>query len=178
MMSTTNLTVEHLRDLKRGRITAVSAGGWLVKIFGPNVTVPAQDSAGKCIDDLAALLQAAYQIAGTPINSGIGSLARVRASLPEPLLAELVEVLRSAQRIADQQWNRASRDAYQCLELAWRNTSMHVPYTLLVAALRTALPPATTLCDFNNEANVHTIHALFESAIAALERSAAATHVA
>ena len=55
---------------------------------------------------------------------------------------------------------------------------MHVPYTLLVAALRAALPPATTLCDFNNEANVHTIHALFDSAIAALEHGAAATHVA
>jgi hypothetical protein len=178
MTSAINLTVEHIQDLKRARITAVSSGGWLVKICGPNVTVPEQDSAGKSIDDLAALLQAAYRTAGTPINCGIGSLGRVRASLPETLVSDLVAVLRSAQRIADEQWNRASRDVYRCLELAWRNTAMHVPHTLLIAAVRAALPPATTLCDFNSNANVHTIHALFDTAIAALKHGAATTHVA
>lgn len=69
MTSLTQLTVEHADDLKRGRTTAVSSGGWCVKISGPNVIVPVQDSAGKSMDDLATLLQAAYQMAGTRINS-------------------------------------------------------------------------------------------------------------
>ncbi|OBJ10874.1 hypothetical protein [Mycobacterium sp. 1465703.0] len=177
-MMTTNITVEHAEDLKRGHVTTVSSGGWCVTISGPNVTVPGQDSAGKSIEDLAALLQAAYRMAATPINSGIGLLARVRTSLSEPLMADLVAVLRAAQRLAAQQWNRASRDVYRCLALAWRNTGMAVPYTLLVAALRAGLPPSTTLCDFNSDANLHSVHALFEIAIARLTNGAAAVHVA
>lgn len=176
--STTNLMVERIDDLKGGHITAVSSGGWRVEIRGPNVTVPAQDSAGKSIDDLAELLRAAYTMAGTPINSGIGSLARVRASLPEPLVVDLVDVLTTAQKIADRHWNRASRDVYQCLGAAWRQTGMTVPHTLLVAALRTALPAATTLCDFNIAADPATVHALFDSAITALQHGAATAHVA
>lgn len=178
MTSLTQLTVEHAEDLRRGRITVVSLGGWSVKIAGPNVTVPVQDSARKSTDDLAALLQAAYQVAGTPINNGIGSWARVRDALPERLVADLIAVLRAAQRTADAQWNRASCDVYRCLGLAWRDADMRVPHTLLVAAMRAGLPPATTVCDFNSTANLHTVHALFDAAIATVQPGAATTHVA
>ncbi|WAJ48029.1 hypothetical protein OK015_28695 (plasmid) [Mycobacterium sp. Aquia_216] len=178
MTSLTQLTVEHADDLKRGRTTAVSSGGWCVKISGPNVIVPVQDSAGKSMDDLATLLQAAYQMAGTRINSGIGSWARVRDALPERLVDDLVAVLRAAQRTADAHWNRASCDVYRCLGLAWRDADMRVPHTLLVAAMRAGLPPETTVCDFNSTANLHTVHALFDAAIATVQQGAATTHVA
>lgn len=177
-MMTTNVTVEHAEDLKRERVTTVSSGGWCVRISGPNVTVPVQDSAGKPIEDLASLLQTAYRMAGTPINSGIGSLARVRASLSEPLLADLVAVLRAAQRLAasngtghhatsiDASHWRGATPAWRCRTPFWSRP------------LRAGLPPSTTLCDFNSDANVHSVHALFEIAIARLTNSGAAVHVA
>ncbi|EFG78439.1 hypothetical protein HMPREF0591_1646 [Mycobacterium parascrofulaceum ATCC BAA-614] len=40
--------------------------------------MPSQDSAGKSLDDLAGLLIAAYTMAGTAINHGVGSLTHLR----------------------------------------------------------------------------------------------------
>ncbi|EFG78440.1 hypothetical protein HMPREF0591_1647 [Mycobacterium parascrofulaceum ATCC BAA-614] len=94
-------------------------------------------------------------------------------------MASLVDVLTAAAKIADRHWNRASRatstTASGNVAPCGHGGAVH----LLVAALRcAALPPATMLCDFNNEANPLSVRALFDGAIAALKHGVTTGHVA
>jgi hypothetical protein len=160
-----DIGVEYVHHIKRGALTRLTWGGWAVDIDGPNVTVPLQDSAGKTTADLATLLGAAYKMIDTPIARGRGPLTASRTNLPEPMIGEIVAVLRSAQTFADTHWHRRSFDIYQCLGAAWEDAEASLPHELLIATLRAALPANTTLADYNHHATTTTIHALFNDAI-------------
>jgi hypothetical protein len=157
--------VEHVQHPKRGQVRRLTFHGWLVDIDGTNVTVPEQHSAGKTVADLATLLGAAYKMINTPITRSADAEPRIRDVLPAPIVGELIHVLQAAQAIADERWHRSTFDIYQCTRLAWQNAGMMLPHTLLITTLRAALPPATTLADYNHAAVARTIHALFDDAI-------------
>ena len=109
--------------------------------------------------------RAAYKMINTPITRSADAQPRIRAVLPAPIVGELIHVLRAAQAIADERWHRSTFDIYRCTRLAWQNAGMMLPHTLLITTLRAALPPATTLADYNHAARTRTIHALFDDAI-------------
>lgn len=162
--------IEHVHHPKHGQIRRLTFNGWLVDVDGTNATVPEQHSAGKTVADLATLLGAAYKMMNTPITRSADAEPRLRAVLPAPIVGELIRVLRAAQAIADERWHRSTFDIYQCTRLAWQNAGMMLPHTLLITSLRAALPPATTLADYNHAATARTIHALFDDAISIWRR--------
>jgi hypothetical protein len=159
------IAIEHVHHTKRGEITRLAWKGWMVDIDGVSVTVPLQDTAGKTIADLGTLLGAAYRMVNIPIARGPAPLARIRADLPAVKVREVVDVLRAAQAIAENDCHRRTFDIYGCISRAWRNADMPVPHTLLIATLRAALPPATTLADYTHQATLRGIQALFDQAI-------------
>ena len=157
--------IEHVHHIKRGQVTRLTWNGWMVDIDGVSVTVPVQETAGKTIADLGTLLGAAYRMVDIPIARGIAPLTRIRSHLPAPTVRELVDVLRAAQEIAENDWHRHRFDIYRCISRAWHDADMPVPHTLLIMTLRAALPPATTLADYDHQATPRAIHALFDHAI-------------
>ena len=156
--------IEHVHHIKRGQVTRLTWNGWMVDIDGVSVTVPVQETAGKAIADLGTLLGAAYRMVDIPIARGIAPLTRIRSHLPAhgPRARR-----RPACRPGDRQndWHRHRFDIYRCISRAWHDADMPVPHTLLIMTLRAALPPATTLADYNHQATPRAIHALFDHAI-------------
>lgn len=163
----TGIEVDHAHHPKRGQITRLSWHGWQVDIDGLSVSVPLQDSTGRTTTDLATLLQAAYRMLNIAVPRPPDLAAMVRAGLPKPMAEDLASTLRSAQQIADSHWHRRSFDIYACTSQAWHESGMKLPYALLMATLRAALPqPGSSLADFNDTATASAIHALYEGAIA------------
>ncbi len=66
-------------------------------------------------------------------------------------LASAVEVLESAARIANRTWHPTRRDIYQCLTVAWQRQGMHVPYVLLLRAVRAVVPHGATALGYNDQ---------------------------
>jgi hypothetical protein len=162
----TGIDVHHAQHPKRGQVTRLCWQGWQVDIDGLSVSVPPQDTTGT-IDDLATLLGAAYRMLDIPIIRRPHPLTVLRAAPPEPLAAELVAILSAAQHIADRRWDRRASDVYACTSQAWQDAGMTVPYALLLATLRAALPQAaSSLAGYEYVPNAQPLHTLYDRAIA------------
>ncbi|GFG83161.1 MULTISPECIES: hypothetical protein [Mycobacterium] len=150
---------EESPDDRRGGRVVVEFAGWTVHIAGALVTVAPQDLSGKSIQDLRFCLEAAYDVAGI----------RVDAVAPQwsPHISEaVISALLGGRREAHRHWRRRSYGIYQCISAAWGQSGMDVPYTLLIRALRAALPPGTTLTGFNDDAtDCAQVVALFSHAV-------------
>lgn len=142
-----------------GDLVVVEFAGWTVHVCGVLITVPGQSMTGKAIQDLRVCLDAAHQMAGVRIDS---AAPQWDASIAEAVLS----TLRAARRHAQRCWRRKSHDIYHCTSAAWQQSGMGVPYTLLIRALRAALPAQMTLMDFNDDADCAQIVALYGRAIA------------
>jgi hypothetical protein len=168
-MATTSLpglAEEPTHHPARGQITRLSWRGWHVHLDGESVRVPVQDGDGKSIDDLDDLLTAAYRMLNIPIARRPSTLAALRAGLPAPLTGRVVQILRAAQRLADNRWGSRSSGVYDCTHQAWQDAGMGVPYTLLVTALRAALPqPGASLADYHHTATAAALHTLYDHAV-------------
>jgi hypothetical protein len=159
------IDVQHVEHPKRGQLTRLTWHGWQVDFDALSVTVPPQQNPART-GDLDTLLRAAYRMLDIAVVHQRRPLTAVRAELPEPLAAELVAVLRAAQRIVDRRWDRRSTDVYAATSQAWQDADMTVPYALLVATLREALPPtATNLADYEHAASPQALYALYDGAI-------------
>lgn len=162
----TGIAIDHAHHPKRGQITRLSWHGWQVDLDGLSVSVPQQDSTGTTTTDLAILLQAAYRMLNIAVPRPPDLAAMVRGGLPKPMADDLVSTFRAAQHIADVHWHRRSFDIYACTSQAWHDSGMKLPYALLIATLRSALPqPGSSLADFNDTATASAIHTLYEHAI-------------
>lgn len=145
----------------------VQLDGWLVNIAGPYVTVPRQDSTGKTSASLARCLAIAHNLAG------ITTLGPADTVVRSPRLgAALIDTMNGAQEIARKYWSPRSRDVYGSVRDAWQAHGMVVPYTLLIAAVRAALPPDTTLIDYNDRADQTQIDELFSRAVELFDAAA------
>jgi hypothetical protein len=91
------IDVQHVEHPKRGRLTRLTWHGWQVDVDALNVTVPPQQNPART-GDLDTLLRVAYRMLDVAIARQRRPLAVLRAELPEPLIAEIVDVLRAAQR--------------------------------------------------------------------------------
>lgn len=141
------ITSEH--DPITGRETIqVHLAGWRVNVAGSYVTVPHQDSTGKSTAALAECLVAAHRLAGTTILGPADTTIR-----SAQLAAAVIDTLTAAGDIAAQHWSPLGLDIYRCIRDAWQDRGMTAPYTLLVAAVRAALPADTTLLDYNDHAD-------------------------
>jgi hypothetical protein len=160
------IAVATVHHPKRGQVTRLNWRGWQVDLDGLSVSVPAQHSAEAQLDDLAGLLNAAYRMLGIAVLPRTQSLFGLRATLPEVLSADVVTILRAAQRIAEQSWNRRSFDVYACTSQAWQDAGAPVPYTLLLDTLRAALPPdRASLTEYNDTSGDLAMQTLYDQAI-------------
>jgi hypothetical protein len=162
----TGIKVNHAHHPKHGQITRLSWRGWQVDLDGLSVCVPLQDSTGTSIDDLATLLCAAYRMLRIPVVRRPSALAVLRRGLPTTLAAEVAQILRAAQAVADKHWDRRPFDIYACTKQSWQDAGMSVPYAALVTTLRAALPqPGSSLAEHNHTATAAAIHTLYDHAI-------------
>lgn len=160
-----DIDVQHVEHPKRGQVTRLTWRGWQVDMDALSVTVPPQQTTART-DDLDTLLRAAYRMLDIAVVRPRRPLTALRVALPEPLAADLVAVLRAAQRIVDRRWDRRSTDVYAATSQAWQDAGMTVPHALLVATLRAALPPAaTSLADYEHAAGAQALHTLYDHAI-------------
>lgn len=147
----------------------VHLAGWRVDVTASYVTVPRQDSAGKSTAALAECLAAAHRLAGITTLGPADTMIR-----SAQLDAAVIDTLTAAGEIAAQHWSPLGLDIYRCIRDAWQVRGMTAPYTLLIAAVRAALPVDTTLLDYNDHAERAEIIELLSRATRQL--SAAAAH--
>lgn len=136
------------RDPISGRETIqVHLAGWRVNVAGSYVTVPHQDSTAKSTAALAECLAAAHRLAGiTTVGPADTTIRSAK------LAAAVIDTLTAARDIAAQHWSPLGLDMYRCIRDAWQDRGMTAPYTLLIAAVRAALPADSTLLDYNDHA--------------------------
>jgi hypothetical protein len=142
--------------------TRCGGAGWTVIISREAVTVPIQSVIGKTSDGLRDCLAAAYDFAGIELTARVPGVATVS-------LSAVARTLSLGGHVAKRRWRRKGYDIYSCTGAAWRANGMVVPYVSLVEALRVALPPATTLIEYNDRATgSEQIHRLYTRAIGKL----------
>lgn len=162
----TGLTVAHLPRTKGGDLTRLSWRGWHVDLDEHRVTVPVQPIAGKNIDDLDLLLGAGYRMLNITTPARLSPLPQLRDRLPDAMIAQIVAVLQSAQRLADTDCRREAFDVYDCTSRASRDAGMSVPYAPLIRSLRAALPPGMgNLAAYDRCARSTDVHDLYTEAI-------------
>lgn len=165
-----------------GAVTRVRYRGWIVDVDrAGTITVPRQTVTGAA-EDLAVCLDAARTISAKNAADAKAAAAAARAAkaaaapqaaphvvaaVPDrrPQVRPLVQVLQAARDIADQHWHPRRNDIYACTKKAWLDHEMSVPFAWLQRALREALPPNTTLTDYNDNSDHARAVGLFDSAI-------------
>ncbi|ORA24158.1 hypothetical protein [Mycobacterium aquaticum] len=169
-----------VRSFNSGAVTRVRYRGWIVDVDrAGTITVPRQ-TVTSAAEDLAVCLDAARTIsaknaadtkaaaeAARAAAAAAEPAAHIVAAVPDrrPQLRPLVQVLQAACAIADQHWHRGRNDIYTCTKQAWLDHEMSVPFAWLLRALREALPPNTTLTDYNDQADHAGAVGLFDTAI-------------
>jgi hypothetical protein len=162
----TGVVVAHVPSVKGGELTRLSWRGWHIDLDGQRVTVPAQLIADKSMEDLDLLLGAGYRMLNIATAPRLSPLPQLRDRLPDVMVAQIVAILRSAQRIADIDCRRRAFDIYNCTRRAWQDAGMSVPYALLLRSLRAALPPGVgTLAAYDRWARATAVHDLYTAAI-------------
>ncbi len=165
-----------VRSFNSGAVTRVRYRGWIIDVDRTGtVTVPRQTVTSPA-EDFAVCLDAARTIsaknaadtkAARAAEAAAKPAAHVVAAVPDrrPQVRPLVQVLQAARAIADQHWHRGRNDIYACTKQAWLDHEMSVPFAWLLRALREALPPNTTLTDYNDKADPAGAVGLFDTAI-------------
>ncbi|OBB14674.1 hypothetical protein A5731_12990 [Mycolicibacterium conceptionense] len=171
-----------VRPFNSGAVTRVRYRGWIVDVDrAGNITVPRQTVTGAA-EDLAACLDAARTISAKNVADAKTAAAATRAAkaaatpqaappivaaVPDrrPQARPLIQVLQAARDIADQHWHPRRNDIYTCTKKAWLDHEMSVPFAWLQRALREALPPNTTLTDYNDNSDHARAVSLFDAAI-------------
>jgi hypothetical protein len=162
-----------VRPYNDGTVTRLRYRGWILDVDSAGViTAPRQTVAG-AVDDLAVCLDAAHAISATNKAAARAATAKPQPA-PEPIsttpdrrprLRPLVQVLRAGRELADRGWHPSRNDIYACTKQAWLDHDMSVPFAWLQRALREALPPDTTLTEYNDCADHATAVDLYDTAI-------------
>lgn len=171
-----------VRPFSSGAVTRVRYRGWIVDVDrAGNITVPRQTVTGAA-EDLAVCLDAARTISAKNAADAKAAAAAARAAkaaaapkpappivaaVPDrrPQARPLIQVLQAARDIADQHWHPRRNDIYTCTKQAWLDHEMSIPFAWLQRALREALPPNTTLTDYNDNSDHSRAVGLFDTAI-------------
>lgn len=166
-----------------GTITRVRFRGWIVDVdAGGKLTLPRQGVANIDLDDLRTCMVAAQSLAATKkaaVSQARRALAAAKLTAPaelatttpdrRPPVTPLVQVLRAARDIAATSWQPRRNDIYTCAKKAWADNNMQIPFAWLTRALRNALPPDTSLTEFNDSAEtIDAVTGLYDRAIQAL----------
>lgn len=142
--------------------------------------MPDQSAANKTVADLNTLLATAYARAGMPIHHGYSAdpahwCAHSATTSRSEMRDDAIAALRASRSIAQQLWSPRKFSVYACADHGWRQTEMRAPYAVIMASLRAALPPLTTLGYYNDHAPTRrAIPDLFVDAIKHLVGSSAA----
>lgn len=170
-----------VRPYNDGTVTRLRYRGWILDVDSAGaITAPRQTVAG-AVDDLAVCLDAARTIAEINKAATHAAAAATPQPAPEPIAATpdrqpqtrpLFQVLRAARELAEQGWHPSRNDIYACTKQAWLNHDMGVPFAWLQRALREALPPNTTLTEYNDHADHAAAVGLFDKAIRSLTTAA------
>lgn len=173
MNTQSNTDSVDVRPYSDGTVTRLRYRGWILDVDSAGViTAPRQTVAG-AVDDLAVCLDAAHTIAATNKAAARAAAAKPQPA-PEPIAATpdrqprlrpLVQVLQAAREHADRGWHPGRNDIYACTKQAWLDHEMSVPFAWLQRALREALPPDTTLTEYNDRADHATAVDLYDTAI-------------
>jgi len=165
-----------------GAVTRLRYRGWIVDVDrAGTITLPRQTVTGAA-EDLAVCLDAARTISAKNVADAKTTAAAARAAkaaaapqaashlvaaVPDrrPQARPLIQVLQAARDIADQHWHPRRNDIYTCTKQAWLDHEMSVPFAWLQRALREALPPNTTLTDYNDNSDHARAVGLFDTAI-------------
>ncbi|WP_396899525.1 hypothetical protein [Mycolicibacterium sp.] len=179
---TTETNGVDVRPFNSGAVTRVRYRGWIVDVDkAGSITVPRQTVTSPA-EDLAVCLDAARTISAKNAADAKATAAAERAAkaaaapkpapqtiaaIPDrrPQVRPLVQVLQAARDIADHHWHPRRNDIYTCTKQAWLDHDMSVPFAWLQRALREALPPNTTLTDYNDNTDHAGAIGLFDTAI-------------
>ncbi|OBB94621.1 hypothetical protein A5779_19490 [Mycolicibacterium peregrinum] len=170
-----------MRSFNGDAVTRVRYRGWIVDVDKAGaVAMPRQTVTGAAAD-LAVCLDAARTISAKNVADAKAAAAAARsakaaapspaphiiAAVPDrrPQIRPLIQVLRAARDIADHHWHPRRNDIYACTKQAWIDHEMSVPFAWLQRALREALPPDTTLTDYNDNSDHAGAVGLFDTAI-------------
>jgi hypothetical protein len=163
-----------VRPYNDGTVTRLRYRGWILDVDSAgSITAPRQTVAG-VVDDLAVCLDAAHTIAATNKAAARTAAAAAKPHAPEsiaatpdrrPRLRPLVQVLQAARELAKHNWHPSRNDIYACTKQAWIDHEMSVPFAWLLRALREALPPNTTLTEYNDRSNHATAIGLYDTVI-------------
>lgn len=166
-----------------GTTTRVRFRGWIIDVDADGkLTLPRQGLATVDLDDLRTCMAAAESLSATKKATVAQTRRALAAAKPQappelatttpdrrPPVTPLVQVLRTARDIAATSWQPRSNDIYTCAKKAWADNNMQIPFAWLTRALRNALPPDTSLTEFNDTAeSIHAVTGLYDRAIQAL----------
>ncbi|MFV8176545.1 hypothetical protein ACNQRF_35540 [Mycolicibacterium peregrinum] len=163
-------------------MTRVRYRGWIVDVDRAGAIVLPRQTVTGAAEDLVACLDAARTISAKTAAEAKAAAAAARAdkaaaapapaphlvaAVPDrrPQLRPLIQVLQAARDIADQHWHPRRNDIYTCTKQAWLDHEMSIPFAWLQRALREALPPNTTLTDYNDNSDHAGAVGLFDTAI-------------
>lgn len=173
MNTQSNANGVNVRPYNDGTVTRLRYRGWILDVDNAGaITAPRQTITG-AVDDLAVCLDAAHTIAATN-KAAARAAADKPQPAPEPIAATpdrrprlrpLVQVLLDARELADRAWHPSRNDIYACTKQAWLDHEMSVPFAWLQRALREALPPDTTLTEYNDRIDHTAAVGLYDTAI-------------
>lgn len=154
------------RAVKAQQPARVRRHGWQVDVdlHTRAVTVPLQDTSGLSAHGLADCLDEAYLMVGIVTRHGTRLRNAAVVGRREPARTELLEVLESGREIAARVGRRI--DVFTCAHSAWQPHSAAIPFALVTAALRGALPEATTLVGYSRQCLDGQLSDLFDRAAA------------
>lgn len=170
-----------VRSFNGDAVTRVRYRGWIVDVDKAGAIVMPRQTITGAAEDLAACLDSARTISAKNVADAKAALAaraakavavptpapHIVAAVPDrrPQALPLIQVLNAARDIADQHWHPRRNDIYTCTKQAWLDQEMSVPFAWLQRALREALPPNTTLTDYNDNSDHARAVGLFDTAI-------------
>jgi len=159
-------TTRATRTVKDQQLTNVRLHGWRVEVnlHTRAVSVPMQDASGLSAHGLADCLDQAYLMVGIVTRHGARLRNAAIAGRREPARTELLEVLETGREIAARVGRRT--DVFTCARAAWQPHGAAIPFALVTAALRGALPAGTTLTRYSQQCPDEQLSDLFDRASA------------